>query len=76
MAWRGSCWQLIMAGRKISTNCAEVADVMAEDYGKKACHKKFHANFLSLSLFLPRFLFSVSLPSNSASDLSLKAKST
>jgi hypothetical protein len=71
MARRGFCWQLIMAGRNISTNCAEVADVMAEGYGEKACHKKIHANFfsLSLSLFSVYFLFSVFLSYNSASDL-------
>jgi hypothetical protein len=53
-------------GQKMSTNCAEI---MAEGYGKKACHKKINANSLSLSLslFLSRFLFSVSLSSNSAS---------
>ncbi len=33
----------------MSTNCAEV---MAEGYGKRACHKKINANSLSLYIYL------------------------
>ncbi len=49
-----------MAGREISTNRAEVADVMAEGYGEKACQRKFMPTFslsLSLSLFCVIFCF-------------------
>jgi hypothetical protein len=58
------CWQRVMAGREMSTNCAEV---MAEGYGKKACHKKLMPT-LSLSFFLVSFSVSVSLSSNSAAS--------
>jgi hypothetical protein len=49
-----------MAGRNVSTNGAEVADVMAEGYGEKVCHKKFMPTFSpspSLSLFCLIFCF-------------------
>jgi hypothetical protein len=63
-----------MAGRKIFPNRVKVADVMADDYGRKACYQK-GMTALSLSLY---FYFSLTFPVsnfcfaflNSASDLS------
>jgi hypothetical protein len=53
IARRGFCWQRVMASQKKSTNRVKVADVMAENYGRKACHKKVIADMsLSLSLSL------------------------
>jgi hypothetical protein len=51
----------------------EVADVMAGDYGKRACYQKVMTT-LSLSLSLSRFLISVSFSYKSASELSWSNK--
>jgi uncharacterized PurR-regulated membrane protein YhhQ (DUF165 family) len=56
MARRGFCWQRVMAGSKIFPNRVKVADVMADDYGKKACYKNVMTTF-SLSLSLSFYLY-------------------
>jgi hypothetical protein len=70
MARRGFCWQRVMAGRRIFPNRVKVAYVMADDYGKKACHKKVMTTLslcLSLSLSLS---FSLSLSISTSLSIS------